>query len=333
MGRRVVACALAAAMLAACSGGESDGDDRAGGETPSALGPSQAWLEKRYAGTLYLESNDPMEAAQLLSVDMRTGRFGVVANGVEPASWGGDLAFVEYCSALAVKLSIQDSDGFTSPISECVELDLITPDFFAPQISPDGTLVAVTNTAIPSPAEPGQSALDMWAAGTATYAGTQVYDRQGRLVQEFRDLGPATWTRSGDFVLAGLGGETVGFGLFRADMDNGTARRIDDGRLQGPVTALDAHPKADRIAFIHCGALFEMALSDGAPKRTHAHGVPLAGLAYSPDGNAIAFVSADPLDEGIYTEGDGYPVHVFENGTVHEVRFPFIPGGPLAWVD
>ncbi|MEO1474091.1 MAG: hypothetical protein AAFS03_09165 [Pseudomonadota bacterium] len=339
---------LALLALAACGGGEGD---PASGQPVSNAGSNGAIVqggrdsgsgafasiegdyvtETRLSGKLLFISAEPLKASQVMMADFDRGSASVLADGFAPSSWGGDIAFVEGCGPLAVRLSVLDGDGFTSPISECVEEDVITPDFFAPAISPDGSLIAVTNLEIPSK-ETFEDPLQAWAEGKSTYAATQVYRRNGTLVAEFEGRGPSAFARDGRLILSGLS-DDAGYGLYEADFDTGETIRIDDGRLNGPVLSIDAHPKNDSIVFVHNGALFEMDLGEGAPKRLYAHGYPLAAAAYSPNGKKIAFVSQDPLKEASRVAGPGYPLFVYEDGDVAVVRFAVIPGGRLDWVE
>ena len=290
----------------------------------------RAGISGSLKGTLFFNRAEPLEAVQVMALDLSSGRFRVAADGGSPSTWGDAIAYLQLCSPLALRLSVTDADGFVNPVSECVKRDNITPDFFAPALSPDGKRVAITNTAIPDP-KASDNPLEAWARGKDTYAATQIFDLDGQLVAEFRDMGPATFTRKGELLLAGAGG-SAGYGIYRADKALKKTTRIDDGRIKAHINALDASPSNDRVAFVFNSALFEMDLSAGKPKRLHAHGYPLAGVAYAPKGKTIAFVSADPLQESYQMEGPGYSIFVYDEGEIEEIRLPFIPGAPLDWV-
>ena len=133
-------------------------------------------------------------------------------------------------------------------------------------------------------------------------------------------------------TLGGRGGD-AGYGLFKADKDLSGAERLDDGRLKSIIDAIDAHPIRDRVSFIFNGAVFEMGLKEGKPKRLHAHGNLLAGVTYSPDGAQIAFISVDTLDEAFQMSGSGYPIFVYDDGDIHTIRMPFVVAGPLDWTE
>ena len=283
------------------------------------------------SGSLYFERNEPLEANQVMTVDLNSGQLAIAADGSDGSTWGRDIAFLQLCSPLAVRLSVTDADGFINPISECFERDVITPDLIEPAISPDGRFVAVTNLSVPG-GETSDDPLKNLVLSRQTYAATHVYNRDGEIVGEFRGMGPSTWTKDGQLILAGLQ-EDPGFGIYRASSDFVGADRIDDGRLNAAIAAMDAHPSENRITFIFNSQLWDMALSDGKPKRLHSHGSPIGGLAYSPDGDTIAFVSVDALEEAYTTPKKGYHIWFYSDGEKFDVTLPIIPAGKLDWVE
>ena len=321
---------LSCLMLAAC-GGPDDGGKKASISGTQASDNSgqegRISMTKKYPGTLYYNYVDPLEAPAAMAIDLKKGRYRTVSSGISASASGDTFAFIDFCSPLKVRLAIADGDGFTNPVSECVDRESIGPDLEAPAISPDGKLIAVTNYQMWPPRKE-----DDWSYNLSLkkYTATQVYDLDGKIVAQFKGYGPATWTRKGKLILAGLSDE-AGFGVYEADKKMKKVKRIDDGRIKDKIWAIDAHPSKDEIAFIFNGQLFEMPLSSGKPKRLHQHGQLLSGLAYSPSGKQIAIVSVDTLEEAMDMGGSGYPIFIYDNGKLHNVRFPYVVAGPLDW--
>ena len=321
----VAAVALVVLVAAGC-GGDS-GEGASAGESQSAS------LPRGLKGMLIFERNAPTEAHKVMRMDLRRGRFEVAADGFDASMGSGSLAFLQLCAPLSVRLAVTDADGFASPVSECFELDTITPDFYRPKMHPNDELIAVVNTAIPLPRdELPDTAAARFGIGDNTYAALQIYSVDDGLVAELRDFGVGEWTRDGDLIVSGAGGD-VGYGLFRVGRDFESPERVDDGRIKGEIRSIDTHPRKDRVVFIYNGQIFEMDVSSGAPKRIHSHGYPLAAVAYSPKGDAVVFVAADPLSEAFETPNSGYNLYVLRDDEVDVLALPFIPGGPLDWVD
>lgn len=312
-------------LLAACGGGSETGPG--GNDGASAAAPGNG---PRLSGLLYLESNDPLDAQQVMVRDMSSGQTSVALAGNEAFTWGGEIAYLSSCSPLAQRLSLADSDGFSIPVSDCFEISAIEQNLQHPVPSPDGQFLVVTNTQMPAKTD-SEDIYEQLQASISNYAATMVFTREGEMVAEYVDFGPATFTQDGDLIMAGLG-ETAGFGVFRVGRDFAKPERIDDGRLSGPIRAITPHPRRERVTFIHNSQIFEMDLGDGKPSRIHSHGYPIAALAYSPRGDKIAYVSDDPLSEAMQT-GIGYSVFILEDGEYSRIEVPFIPGGPLSWVE
>lgn len=314
-----------AALLAtsACGGGDDSGADGS-----NAGSSTSATTSKRFSGELFFMSAEPLEAHQVMSMDLRRLSPVVAANGTTPSTWGGDLAFLAPCNPLTVKLAVEDEDGFVGELSDCYEEGIVSPDVYAVAISPNGKYVSMTNETQLLPAEPG----DSYGLLRKKYTATQVFDRDGNQVAEFRGMGHGTWTRDNRLVMAGMDAET-GWGIYRADRQLENVERIDDGRLNGGIWGMDAHPHRDRVAFVYNSALWELDMRSGAPKRLHNHGYPLHSAAYSPDGDQIAFVSIDSMEEGHAMPGPGYPIFVYDDGDIETIMVNFIVAGPLDWVD
>ncbi|MEM1261730.1 MAG: hypothetical protein AAGH76_05010 [Pseudomonadota bacterium] len=316
------------AALGAC-GGEPE---NANGEADAA-GSDQRLHPRGLEGTLIFERNPPMQAHQVMRMDMRRGRYEVAADGVDASMGSKNMAFLQRCAPLSVRVAVTDADGFAGPVSECFELDTITPDLLRPKMHPNDELIAVVNTAIPLPKdELPDTAAAQFGIGDNTYAGVQIYDVNDGLVTVLRNYGVSEWTRKGELVATGAGGD-VGYGIFKVDKRFKAAKRIDDGRIKGDIRSIDTHPKKDRVVFIYNGQVFEMDLDDGSPERIHSHGYPLEAVAYSPDGEAVVFVAEDPLSEAFETPNTGYNLYVLRDGEAETLSLPFIPGGPLDWVD
>ncbi|MEO0365589.1 MAG: hypothetical protein AAF265_08860 [Pseudomonadota bacterium] len=327
---RLFVLAGLAALIAACGGGNNGGDAQSSGDSSEnqTLG-----VPKGLRGTLIFTRNEPLKATKVMRLDLKRARYEVAADGWDPSMGDDSMAFLQACSPLAVRLAVTDADGFSGPASECFELDTITPDFFRPKMSPDDDLIAVANTAILLPEdELPDTAAARFGIGDNTYTATQIYNPDGDLVAELRGFTLGEWTRRGRLVVVGGGGDKD-HGLYLADKKLKTAKRIDDGRIRGEIVSIDTHPKEDRVVFVYNGQIFEMDIDSGSPKRIHSHGYPLSAVAYSPKGDAIAFVSSDPLDEAMETPGSGYHLYVLRDGEVDTIVLPFIPGGPLDWID
>lgn len=331
---RIFIVVLPATGLAACGGGdEAPVPEGRSAEQAVTSKAENVRLPSGLKGTLIFERNEPLKQYQVMRMNMRSGRFEVAAEGWDASMGDKSMSFLQLCSPLAVRAAVTDEDGFSSPVSECFERATITPDFYRSKMSPDDKLIAVANSAILLPKdELPDTAAARYGIGDNTYVATQIYSVDGELVAELRDFGVGEWTHDGDLVVAGAGGD-VGYGLFRVDSSFGKPERIDDGRIREEVISMDTHPSEDRVVFIYNGQIFEMDMTSGAPKRIHSHGYPLSSVAYSPDGDDIVFVSNDPLDEAIETPGNGYHMFVLREGDVEMITVPFIPGGPLDWVD
>lgn len=303
-------------------------------EVKAAADQGNVLVSTRLKGTLYFNYVEPLEASRAMALDLRNKRYRVVSDGIDPAVGGKTLAFVDFCSPLSVQLAVQDKDGFTSPISECVERDSIgRRDLYGAAVSPDGQRVAVTNFELYAETNTDEDRYGLSAmVGATRYTATQVYSLDGQLLGQFDGYGPATWTKDGRLIIAGMG-DDVGHGVFVVSKNLKSVKRIDDGRLKGSIQDIDAHPSKNEVAFIHNGQIFEMSLSSGKPKRVHAHGHTLSSLTYSPKGDQIAFVSTNTLDEAIQMGGKGYPIFVYDKGDVHSIRLPFVIAGQLDWTD
>ena len=320
--------------VAACSDPVVPEREAKTSESKAAEDQGKVRISTRLKGTLYFNYAAPMEAPRAMALDLRKKRYRVVSDGIDPAVGGKTLAFVDFCSPLAVQLAVQDEDGFKSPISECVERDSIgRRDLYGAAVSPDGKRVAVTNFELYGETDKDEDPYGLMSmVGATRYTATQVYNLDGKLLGQFDGYGPATWTKDGQLIIAGMG-DDVGYGVFMASKNLKTVKRVDDGRLKGGIQDIDAHPSKNEVVFIHNGQIFEMSLSSGKPKRIHAHGHTLSSLAFSPKGDQIAFISTDTLDEAIQMEGSGYPIFVYDNGDVHSVRLPFVVAGQLEWTD
>lgn len=325
--------ALAGAIiLSACSDSNQPNSEISGTQVSETVTQGTVTTSKRLSGTLYYTYVAPLEAPRAMALDLKSKKYRVVSSGIRPAVEGQTIAYVDFCSPLSVRVAVTDPDGFSNPITECVERETISgEDYRWPAISPDGKLIAITNFQVEGEIDEEEDPYGLGRIiGSHLYTATQIYDLNGELQAQFNDMGPATWTRNGRLILAGRGGE-VGFGIFEANTAMSSTKRIDDGRIRDVVWAMDAHPKKDRLAFIFNGQLFEMPLSSGKAKRIHQHGHPLAGLSYSPDGKQIAMISTDNLEEGFDMRVSGYPIFIYDNGKIHNVMLPFPTSAPLDW--
>lgn len=186
-----------ALVLAACGGGEKNapaGEERSAQQTDQG----KVTTSKKLKGTLYYTYADPLAAPATHALDLKKKRYRVVSNGIRTSVRGDQIAFVDFCSALSVRVTVIDGDGFTSPVTECIERESITGrDYQSPSISPDGKKIAVVNFQIRPPKKNDNSNDLMNAFGFEDYAATQVYDMDGNLLAQFKDMGPAAWTNQG----------------------------------------------------------------------------------------------------------------------------------------
>lgn len=328
LGKTAIVLLLA---LAGCSSGDDDAQPAADAQGSDDQGAVQ--ISTKLKGTLYFNYAAPMQAPRVMAIDLRSKRYRVAADGVHANVAGEVIAYVNFCSPLQVQLAVTDEDGFMTPLSDCVERDTISgKSLQGPAITGDGKRIAVLNNELRAAIDRNEDPYGLDAmVGLNKYSATQVFDLDGNVLAEFKDMGPAVWAKDGSLILAGRGGD-VGFGIFRADKKLKSVKRIDDGRLKSAVDVMDAHPKDNTIAFVFNGQLFEMPLKSGKPKRLHSHGNMLSGIAYSPSGDQIAIVSTDTLNEAIQMGGGGYPIFVLDDGDIHTIRMPFIIDGPLDWV-
>lgn len=319
-------------LVSACSDSKPPADDISGAQVSKAVTQGNVTTSKKLSGTLYFTYVDPLEAPRAMALNLKSKKYRVVSSGIRPTVEGETIAYVDFCSPLSVRVTVTDPDGFSNPITDCIERESITgKDFRWPAISPDGKLIAITNFQVEGEIDEEEDPYGLGKIiGSHLYTATQIYDLNGDLKAQFNDMGPATWDRKGHLLLAGLGGD-VGYGIFKANKAMNSTERIDDGRLRDEVSAMDAHPKKDQLAFIFNGQLFEMSLSSGKAKRIHQHGHPLAGLSYSPNGKQIAMISTDNLSEGFDMPGSGYPIFIYDSGKVHNVMLPFATSAPLDW--
>lgn len=319
-------------MIPACGDGHQPNGEVSGVHVSEAVTQGSVTTSKNLSGTLYFTYADPMEAPRGMALNLKSKKYRVVSSGIRPAVQGQTVAYVDFCSPLSVRVAVADPDGFSNPITDCIERETISgEDYRWPAISPDGKLIAITNFQVEGEIDEEEDPYGLGRiVGSHLYTATQIYDLSGNLQAQFNDMGPATWTKDGRLLLAGRGGD-VGYGIFETNKAMNSTKRIDDGRLRDVVSAMDAHPKKDQLAFIFSGQLFEMPLSSGKAKRIHQHGHPLAGLSYSPDGKQIAIISTDNLEEGFDMPGSGYPIFIFDNGRVHNVMLPFSASAPLDW--
>ncbi len=327
--------ALSALVLLASCGPNAPPADGDADAKPDQFS-EEAQSNTRLKGTLYFNYAAPLEAPHTKSLDLKSKRHSVVTDGIRPSvSKNGTIAFVDFCSALSVQLAVTDEDGFKTPLSECVDRENFSWDLQGPAISPDGKRIAVTNHKLNRARRVGESEMDYGLeamVGKTEYIATQVFDLDGNILAEFKDMGPATWTKDGRLVMAGAN-EQAGYGIFVTGKDLKSPTKIDDGRIKSEISVIDAHPKSDKVAIVYNGQLFEMSLSDGKPKRIHSHGTQLGGIAYSPTGKEIAMVSVDTLQEAMELGGGGYPIYILEDGETEMIRLPFVIEGPLDWTD
>lgn len=331
--RLLVSPAIAGAILMSGCGGSSPPIDKAPGtQVAETVTQGSVITSKRLSGTLYFTYVAPLEAPRAMALDLKSKKYRVVSSGIRPAVEGQTIAYVDFCSPLSVRVAVTDPDGFSNPITDCIERETISEeDYRWPAISPDGKLIAITNFQVEGEIDEEEDPYGLGRiVGSHLYTATQVYNLDGELQAQFNDMGPATWTRNGSLLLAGRGGD-AGFGIFEANKAMSSTKRIDDERIRDVVWAMDAHPNKDRLAFVFNGQLFEMPLTSGKAKRIHQHGHPLAGLSYSPDGKQIAMISTDNLEEGFDMPGNGYPIFIYDNGKVHNVMLPFPTSAPLDW--
>ncbi len=335
--RYLIPSALFGAMIVSACGNPAPAEapgEKAGTQDSETTTQGDVRTSKNLSGILYFTYAAPLEAPRAMALDLKSKSYRVVSSGIRPVVQDETIAYVDFCSPLSVRVAVTDPDGFSAPITDCIERETISEeDFRWPALSPDGSLIAITNFQVEGEIDKEEDPMELGRIiGAHLYTATQIYDLNGTLQAQFDDMGPATWTRDGRLLIAGRGGD-VGFGVFEANPTMTSTKRIDDGRIRDTISAMDAHPRKDQLAFIFNGQAFEMPLSSGKAKRIHQHGHPLAGLSYSPNCKHIAMISTDNLEEGFDMPGSGYPIFVYEDGKMHTVMLPFATSAPLDWTE
>ncbi|MEM9342540.1 MAG: hypothetical protein AAGA87_05805 [Pseudomonadota bacterium] len=277
-------------------------------------------------GSIIFEANDPMEAVQIMRLDLATGDIVVEADGENPFAAGDEVVFISRCGefSLDAAITIADADGFTSTVPDVCDPDATGGRLNAPVMSPDGQVIAVNDPVIPD-----KDAL-LSSIGTQ---GIRVYSRGGEPLAEHQGFAYPVFDAGGTLYAAGTGEiEGVSHGIYRFDGGYANPERIDDGRLNGPVWSMRLHPDGDAIGFVFNGAIFRMSLETGVPERIARSAVPIAWMDFAPDGSGIIYVSSDPLDESIAQKLSGYPLHFVSDDGSAMYPLSFIPGGPLNWI-
>jgi len=230
-------------------------------------------------GVVVFESNKPLEAVQIMRLDLQTGELLVEAAGESPFAANDEVVFISRCGefSLDAAISIADSDGFTSTLPDVCDPDATGGRLNTPVISPDGQVIAVNDPVIPD-----KDAL-LSVIGTD---GIRVFARSGKQLAEHQGFAYPLFNASGTLYAAGTGEvEGIPHGIYRFDADFGDPVRIDDGCLNGPVWSMRLHPDGDKIGFVFNGAIFRMPLETGVPERIVRSGVPIAWMDFAPDGS------------------------------------------------
>lgn len=277
-------------------------------------------------GVVIFESNTPMEAVQIMRLDLATGQLVVEASGENPFASGEEIVFISRCGefSLDAAISIADADGFTSTLPDVCDPDATGGRLNTPVMSPDGQVIAVNDPVIPD-----KDAL-LSVIGTD---GIRVYARDGTQLAEHQGYAHPVFDSEGRLYASGTGQvEGISHGIYRFDATYANAERIDDGRLNGPLWSTRLHPDGDKIGFVFNGAIFRMSLEAGVPERIVRSAVPIAWMDFSPDGEGVVYVSTDPLDEAIADDDEGYPLHFVSADGDARYMLTFIPGGPLNWI-
>lgn len=286
-----------------------------------------------YRGTLLLEENQPMEGTRIVRLDLETLAMAMEGDGFDGDSAAGRVVFIARCGDYGVggQLTLVDEDGFSERIGPCLENSTLG-GLQQSRISLDGRHVALYdgNIKVPMDGAGGDFGL------TVDRGGVRVYDVEGNEKVTFLGVGSIAWGPDGHLYTVGLGESDTGepFGVYRFSEDFQSIERVDDGRLENTLYSLQIRPDGEQAAFIYNNQIWTMDMQTGAPRRALAFDFPIGAITYAPDGSAIAFITKEPITEGSRRPGPGYYIHMLRrDGSVDSLNIPFIPGGPMRWLE
>lgn len=292
--------------------------------------PAEAQSATGLSGQMILGHRDgesgPNRVARL---DLATGRVAIELDGYGPRVAAGQIIFFQKCGArgLGARAAVADQDGFTKPIGPC-DRNTILSNLHNAAPSADLKRFAVVDEKIEARSGDWRA-----RARAGSRRGVLVQQAEGDQLGVLIGFDAPAWTRSGDLLMAGDGrAEGAPYGIYRAAPDFSRADRIDDGRLNNRISSIVVAPSDDRVAFIYNGQIWEMRLSDGAPKRRLAYERPIAVVGYAPDGEKLAFIVENTLRERLQRNAGSYFVHVLDGGTVIDLPVRFKPFGPISWI-
>ncbi len=303
-------------------------------ETPIAEKPRKAEKAKTSAkslkglsGTIILEKDDPMGEHAIMSVNLKSNKIAVEVDGYGPRKVGTNIVFLQTCgdNGANLQVAVADQDGFVSKASPCGGYGFSSA-FRSTDISHDGKRIAVHDPDI-------ATGKDSTGFLTLSNSGIRIYKTGGDEIGTIIGGAAPVWTPKGELLMVGTGRDKeLGHGIYKADKSLKNTKRIDDGRLNNQVSSLTVHPEGTRVAFVYNGQLWEMNLKTGEPKRLLAHSHEIKYSAYSPDGKKFAFITQEPIDEGIDL-GGGYRINIFDRRQVKPFYINFVPDGPLSWTE
>ena len=305
------------------------------GLTMLAAPTAMAQVNDGLTGVLVMEESQPMELDRMVRYDFETGRVAMEAEGYDGnAVASGFTVFIARCGNYNTggQLTVMDADGFQEEVGPCLANSNIG-GLAQSRISPDGQYVALYD---------GQIQVLLMVNGventfgiTKDRGGVRIYDIDGNEVVTMLGVGTISWGPDKTLYTAGLGESDTGkpHGIYKFSRDFQTVERIDDGRLNGAIYSLQVHPSGEGAMFIYNNQMWSIDFNTGKPRRELRFDFPIGHIAWSPDGTKAAFIVADPIDEGVRRPGNGYYIHVYDGREVTDITIPFIPGGPLTWVE
>lgn len=277
-----------------------------------------------FTGTITLQGyewlNDDYEG--IMDVKLPEGSFIRLLEGKNP--WRhleGKITFSQGCGDNVQRISVADTDGLITPVSPCSN-EIPNPgaspsEFYLSKLSPDEQKVAVTTY--------------YYLDGNYLYS-VIVFDLTGEQLAFFEGYYAPEWLADGRLILVGSRLENTGIYMTDVILENLT--RLDGGKLNGPVGHLALHPSQKKVAFEYNQQLWQMNLNGSGLEEVVTGPRFYKFPAWSPDGNALAFLGKegdDEYDNAIYfydfNTGERYTLPI----NFSSYNSSLVPLGPLSW--